>query len=311
MVEEEKKEGVEEEEEGSPFRKGVVDKLSSPEQLDQLMVVVRPKAWITLLGLLLLVIAAIIWAIWGEVPVEVSGRGIILTERGLFGISSSESGIVAEIPVKLGDWLKKDTVVLRVYRGEEEKDKPIEIYAYQAGRLAELNVAVGDYLQVGQLIGFGEYGLEEGENLVCRAYFPASIGEKISVGMEGKIALENIDTEVYGFLLGKVSFVSEFPASDRDLIQVLRNPQLVNFMKQDKPTVISVHLIPIKNPNTPSGYAWTSGIGPKEYVKSGSLCAVKIITQKKRPISYLFPNLFEPLTPPLGENPNITPSLQS
>lgn len=95
----------------SPFRKGAQDKLSSPEQLDQLIQVVRPKGWVALIGCGLFLITFVLWAIFGKIPIEIEGNGIILTERGIFGITSSAEGIVKSINIKEGQWVDKDSVI--------------------------------------------------------------------------------------------------------------------------------------------------------------------------------------------------------
>ena len=58
----------------SLFRKESIERLSSPERLDQLMQVVNPKSWLPLVALGSLVGAAIIWSIYGRIPITVEGR---------------------------------------------------------------------------------------------------------------------------------------------------------------------------------------------------------------------------------------------
>ena len=60
------------------FRQESLERLSSPERLNQLMQVVKPKDWLPLTTLGLLVLLAIIWSLVGRVAVTVTGRGIIL-----------------------------------------------------------------------------------------------------------------------------------------------------------------------------------------------------------------------------------------
>ena len=50
------------------FRKVSLERLSSPEQLDQMVQVTDPKGWIALAGLGALLLAAIAWGIWGSIP---------------------------------------------------------------------------------------------------------------------------------------------------------------------------------------------------------------------------------------------------
>lgn len=62
----------------SIFRKESLERLSSPEQLDQLMQIVNPRSWLSLTALGSLVMLAIAWSIFGRIPVTASGKGILV-----------------------------------------------------------------------------------------------------------------------------------------------------------------------------------------------------------------------------------------
>ena len=49
------------------FRQKSIDKVSSPEKLDDYVRVTTPSVWITLAAIVLLLIGALIWGIFGEV----------------------------------------------------------------------------------------------------------------------------------------------------------------------------------------------------------------------------------------------------
>ena len=49
------------------FRRAALERLASPEQLDQLMQLTTPKGWLALLALCALLVAAMVWALWGTV----------------------------------------------------------------------------------------------------------------------------------------------------------------------------------------------------------------------------------------------------
>lgn len=65
------------------FRQQALDKLSSPEQLDQLLDVVGPKGWLALLVLFALLLGGGVWSVFGELPSRVEGRGILLKKAVL------------------------------------------------------------------------------------------------------------------------------------------------------------------------------------------------------------------------------------
>ena len=52
------------------FRQKSIDKVSSPEKLDDYIRVTTPSVWIVLVAIVLLLTGAIIWSIFGEVVVH-------------------------------------------------------------------------------------------------------------------------------------------------------------------------------------------------------------------------------------------------
>jgi hypothetical protein len=74
----------------SIFRKESLERLSSPEQLDQLMQVVNAKSWIPLAALGSLVFLALGWSVVGRIPITAIGRGILVYPTGSETDSANE-----------------------------------------------------------------------------------------------------------------------------------------------------------------------------------------------------------------------------
>ena len=90
------------------FRKVALERLSSPEQLDQLMQVTDPRGWLALIALLMLLAAAMVWGFMGTIPTEASGEGILIRRGGVSALVSTGSGPVEEMLVSVGDVIEKD-----------------------------------------------------------------------------------------------------------------------------------------------------------------------------------------------------------
>lgn len=94
------------------FRKEALERASSPERLDQLMQVVSPKKWIPLAALGTLVAAGLSWSVLGRIPITVSGQGVLVYPSKVVGLQ----------------------------------------FPTTEGKLKEINVSVGDFVQKGQVL---------------------------------------------------------------------------------------------------------------------------------------------------------------
>ncbi len=84
------------------------------EDLDQVMTVVRPRTWLALLAVALLLAAAVGWGFWGVVTTRVSGQGILIRSGALFPVVSVSDGQLLSLEVEKGQFVSAGSVVARV-----------------------------------------------------------------------------------------------------------------------------------------------------------------------------------------------------
>jgi HlyD family secretion protein len=96
------------------FRKTALDRLSSPEELDQIIQVSSSKSWAALLAILLLLSVIIYWTIKGSLPTTVPGRGMIVRTGDVLKVVARGSGVVQSINVSVGMRVKADQVVAQI-----------------------------------------------------------------------------------------------------------------------------------------------------------------------------------------------------
>ncbi len=96
------------------FREESLERLSSPERLDRLMKIVGRQDWLPLSTLGALVVAAIIWSIFGKIPVNVTSKGILVLPRRVVNIQSPVEGQLKQLKVKPGDCVEKDEVIATI-----------------------------------------------------------------------------------------------------------------------------------------------------------------------------------------------------
>jgi hypothetical protein len=67
-------------EQNSLFRKEALERISSPEQLDQLMQIVNLKNWLPLAAIGFLLSLAVLWSFMGRIPVFIASRGLLVED---------------------------------------------------------------------------------------------------------------------------------------------------------------------------------------------------------------------------------------
>jgi HlyD family secretion protein len=103
------------------FREKSLERLSSPERLDQLMEVVNSKSWLPLLSLTSLVAAAGLWSIYGRIPITIEGRGVLVYPSNVVPLQSKNSGQLSDLTVEVGDRVKKGQILGTINQTELQK----------------------------------------------------------------------------------------------------------------------------------------------------------------------------------------------
>ena len=100
------------------FRKASLDRLASPEQLDLVMEVTPPRAWLALGAVGVLLLAVTVWGVFGSIPEKVTAQGILLRRGGVADVSAPAAGRVAEILVAEGQAVSTGDLLVRLEQPE-------------------------------------------------------------------------------------------------------------------------------------------------------------------------------------------------
>ncbi|MFL6193866.1 MAG: NHLP bacteriocin system secretion protein [Thermoanaerobaculia bacterium] len=409
------------------FRKVALERLSSPEQLDQMVQVTDPRGWLALAGLGALLLAAVGWGVWGTIPTEAQGQGILLRQGGVSDLVTAASGQVEEVLVGVGDVIEKGQPVARIRQdallrqiqdsrskladlrgeyaeasrfagqqkrlrardlaqqranlersidslerdlallrerleaeqgllndglitkqafvttqqslnakraelaqerldlngldlkrleGDQQLDQQLEtrqaairdleselreqnaklgenvnVPSPYSGRVLEVLAARGDVVNPGTPILTVEV---LSQDLQAVLFVPASAGKRVQRGMTVRVSPSTVKREEYGSIMGKVTWVAEFPSTARGMTRLLGNEALVTkLMEQGPPIQVNVELT--RDAATPTGYRWSSSRGPNLKISSGTLAAGDVVVQEDPPIRLVIPKLREKL----------------
>lgn len=117
-----------------PFREKSLERLSSPERLDQLLRVTDDKSWLPLAALAVLILTLFAWSVIGKIPVNVQGKGILMGPRGVVEFQSPGPGYLVQLKVQVDDKVERGDVLALIDR--PDLDKQIELQKQKATELA-------------------------------------------------------------------------------------------------------------------------------------------------------------------------------
>ncbi|HEX2188176.1 MAG TPA: NHLP bacteriocin system secretion protein [Longimicrobiaceae bacterium] len=417
------------------FREVALERLSSPEQLDQMMQVTTRKGWLALASLGAVLAAALVWGVFGSIPERIGGPGILVRSGGVFEVASESDGRIAEFAVQVGDTIREGQVVARLARPDLEertrqararvaeldarrrqlaefevrdaelqaaflaqsrsslqqsvaaseaalralRDKvaneeqlvaqglvtrqsllatvqeyervkekarsdrseiaQLEVRRLQAentnrvalqearfrldearrelaqleserrltsevvspytGRVLELMAERGSFVARGQPVLNVDPERTGRWDMEAVVYVSSVHGKKVKPGMEIQIVPSTVRREEHGHLVGRVTYVSAFPATRKGMQRVLKNEQLVTALSgPDAPYEVHATLVP--DPLSTSRFRWSSGAGPAIDLQSGTLADGSIVVQRRRPVSMLIPQLRRQVAPGPG-----------
>jgi hypothetical protein len=266
----------------SLFRRHVLERLSAPEQLDQLMQITTPKNWIAIIGLCLVVAAVVVWGFFWTSPTTLAAQGMLVPEGGIQRVAAPQAGQVSQVAVKPGDRVNPgDTVATLAPSGGAA---PVNVTAPSPGTIlavsASPNQAVDSGAELLLLIPFGK-------PLQVAAFVPVSQLGGARPGMSVHVAPASVDPTRFGFVKGTIASVGAFPATAQELRQALGTDELVRSFTAPGP-VVTVVITPTADANTPSGFAWSSPKGPPYPLTGGTFAKATIVLNSSHPFRLKF-----------------------
>ncbi|MBA3535060.1 MAG: NHLP bacteriocin system secretion protein [Tatlockia sp.] len=155
------------------------------------------------------------------------------------------------------------------------------------GIVVAIHIAIGDPIKGGKpIISIAD----EQRGLEAFIYVSTQDGQRIKVGEKCLVSPENIPREEFGSLMGKVSAISTLSNVPESIKTALHNLTLAKRRPKSGATVV-VRISIMKDLKTFSGYKWSSGKGPDQFLAPGTSVKADITVQEQAPITLIIPTL--------------------
>ena len=100
------------------FRKKSLEKLVSTEQLDRMITIIKPSFWIVFFAAAIIVVAGLVWGIFGRLPLCIDGIGIVHQEG-----HQTEQTIFCYLPLEEGKQVQQGMKVVITPSGNSNKQQ--------------------------------------------------------------------------------------------------------------------------------------------------------------------------------------------
>ena len=193
---------------------------------------------------------------------------------------------MSAVAVHSGDGADKGQELLTL-APDKPGGAPTSIRCPFAARVLQRSIREGERVKAGDTL----MKLEPlDEPLQTQLFVPVADGYQIQPDMRVRVWPALGNKGEYGYLIGKVRRAVKYPITQSELARVVQNEDLARQLGGSGPCLqVLVDLEP--DPNTASGYRWSSAGGSPLPLYSGTPCQASVIVSEHRPIDLVFPGL--------------------
>ncbi|MER6302844.1 HlyD family efflux transporter periplasmic adaptor subunit [Kitasatospora sp. NPDC001539] len=265
------------------FRFKALQRMREPDELDSPTLLAAPRGWIALFVVMITMAAALLWTFAGNIPITVDAPGLLTRPHGTAMIQSPYGGMVRTVLAKPSDQVKQGQSVARV---EDAEGRSREITSPFGGRVVGLSVTDGQVVSPGSPVVSVERIDDPQEGVVAMVFVPATRTVGLEPGDQVDLNVSTTPAGAFGLLRGTVSSVSPY-ALTKEAVSGLVGGELAaqRFLGKEAPRLVVVELTP--DPNTPTGYSWTSQSGPPNPLGTQVAVTATINVGKQTPFNLI------------------------
>ena len=152
----------------SIFRKASLDRISSPEQLNDYIRVTNPGVWMILSAVIMLLLGICVWSVFGRLDTTITVAAVTENNQTVCYVKESDVQSLAEgMPVRIGD---AQYLISNISRQPVQVDDAFAQYLVHVGDLAE-----GEWVYIAVLDGVhGDNGIIIEAEIVIESIAPMS-----------------------------------------------------------------------------------------------------------------------------------------
>jgi len=260
------------------FRKAAIEKLSTPDDLDELLQVNSGLSWFMLVSVLCLIAGAVIWGVFGQIINKVSLTGTIQPVDPPQSLIVNEAGQVDSVFHWPGDKVSKNQPIVGY---TPEKSSSIKyILSPVDGELVELNVSEGLFLTPGLTVAKVAYS-QKGHiiNPEFLFFVSGNMVSNLSAGMDVNILIDGHESGIIR-VNSPISYISKLPASEESINNIILDKGIAAQLIKGSSYLVRTSKVVSADKSDPfEGYSTDELYGKVFYGE--------VIVSQRSPIAYL------------------------
>lgn len=280
------------------FRKEAMEN-HSPNREITLAVKAIPVKWLIYMIVLIICAASFtIWLFFGTVYETVSLRGIAWPDDSCGDVYAETSGIIAKTTVSVGDKVEVGDILAVMPNNDvleksaggsieqvyDEYDRKSVIRS-KANGIVTYIADRNSYVNPGDKIATVIHYDKNDNNDIITVFVSDEKSGLIDLGMEAQIMPDYTPREQYGYIIGYVSAISEYPVTGEQIYK--SDKQLyMSGMDMDE-SYIEIQITMMRASGEESSLKWSKASGENKTVNPGTRCDVDVILRKYKPYRWL------------------------
>ena len=291
------------------FRKSSLDRISSPERLNEYIKITHPGVWSVLLGCLALLIAVGFWMFFGVIPDSIKATGIVFPQDGVTTIIPQSGGRISDMRVRVGDFVEAGQIIAVIPQEDilgkinelkrdpaaDEKSILALLSQYDSRSLIvspvsgivlsarSVNETVSSSDSIATIVKQEQSA--DDKQIIC--YVPVAAAKKLQEGMEVQVSPDFAPREEYGYMLGHITSIGTYPVSLADVLGAVGSQQYADGILPQENSV-EVRATLMVDPGSMDKIKWSNKKGENIILSIGTGCDLLIIVKNYKPYQLIF-----------------------
>ena len=261
------------------FRKTAMDKLSTPDDLDELLQVNSKFSWLFLVSMLCLILGGGTWGIFGKIVNRISMVGSVQQINPPQPIIATESGLIDSVFYLPGDRIVKGQPIAKYTADNQGYSKTIS--SLTSGEVIELNIKNGDLLTSGKVVAKIQGNQKETNPKRIFSFFVTDklVGDLL-IGQEVNVLVKGFKSESVE-LKTRIGYISKIPASVESIEASIPSKAMAEQMKAGNYYLVRTEGVPLLSKNKKDEV-----FEPEDL--NGKIVIGEAIISQYSPLAYLF-----------------------